>query len=105
MVVKKNHLIQFNFEAGQKFDVVMSEKELKQFLLTISKSEVYWDAQGGFWIAFSKLLFFTVKEIKNEMESHNCVNSGFDRMEKEPTNHAKDKTEAVGSLFGEVWSY
>ena len=46
-----NLTINFNFEGGQTFAVVMTNEELKRFLTTISKSEVYWDAKGGFWIA------------------------------------------------------
>lgn len=63
-----NLTISFNFENGQNFDVIMSNAELKRFLTTIHKNEVYWDEKGGFWLAFNKLLYFSVKEIKNEME-------------------------------------
>jgi hypothetical protein len=75
--------INFNFENGQQFDVLMTNEELKRFLTTISKSEVYWDENGGFWIAFNKLLYFTVKEIKNEVESTTSPNKPNNGVDKE----------------------
>jgi hypothetical protein len=78
--------INFNFENGQIFDVLMTNEELKRFLTTISKSEVYWDANGGFWIAFNKLLYFTVKEIKNEVESKTSANKPDNRVDEESSD-------------------
>jgi len=59
--------VSFTYEGGQNIDVVMSNSELKRFLQSISKSEVYWDDKGGFWLAFNKLLYFKAIPVKEEL--------------------------------------
>jgi hypothetical protein len=81
-----NFTINFNFEGGQTFDVIMTNDELKRFLTTISKSEVYWDSKGGFWIAFNKILYFTVREIKNEVEPSQSADKPDNRVDEESSD-------------------
>jgi hypothetical protein len=88
-----NLQINFNFEGGQNFDVVMSNAELKRFLTTINKSEVYWDDKGGFWLAFNKLLYFTIKEIKNELEPEKSQSLSSYGMVKESPNLNENQSE------------
>ena len=88
-----NMKISFNFEGGQNFEVIMSNSELKRFLTTIHKNEVYWDEKGGFWLAFNKLLYFSVKEIKNELEPAKSESVSSHRMDKEPTYFDKDASQ------------
>ena len=78
-----NLTISFNFEGGQNFEVIMNNAELKKFLTTIHKNEVYWDEKGGFWLAFNKLLYFSIKEIKNEVGSKASEIRPSNRMEQE----------------------
>ncbi len=88
-----NLTISFNFEGGQNFEVIMSNAELKRFLTTIHKNEVYWDEKGGFWLAFNKLLYFSVKEIKNELESTKGQSVSSHGVVKEPQNFNEDSSQ------------
>lgn len=81
-----SYTISFNFESGQTFDVIVSQQELQRFLTTTSKCEVYWDKVGGLWIALNKVLFFTVKENKNEVESGQSAAKQSGRMAEESSN-------------------
>lgn len=85
-----NFTINFNFEGGQDFDVIMTSKELKRFLTTINKNEVYWDEKGGFWLAFNKLLFFSIKENKNELVPEKSESIASNGMVKESSYFDKD---------------
>jgi len=82
-----NFNVKFNFENGQVFDAEISSDQLTRFLKTISKSEVYWDEIGGFWIAFTKILYFTVREIKtHEVEPKVSTDQTDAALVEEPKN-------------------
>lgn len=81
-----NFLITFTFLDDKTFEVLMHQKDIKRFLTTISKNEVFWDEGGGFWLAFSQIRYFTVKEQKHALDIGKSITSSADGMEQESAN-------------------
>lgn len=61
-----NFNINFTFLDEKNFEVELSEKNLKRFLTSISKNEVFWDDKGGFWLSFNNLRYFKIIPIEQE---------------------------------------
>ena len=60
-----NFNVSFNFEGGQTFEMLVPQADLKRFLTSVNKNEVFWDQKGGTWLAFNKVLYFKVSENKD----------------------------------------
>lgn len=101
---KMNYLITFTFLDEKTVEVVMTFKHLKRFLATISKNEVFWDEGGGFWLAFSQLRYFTVKENKNAVDTTKDSSSPTDRMDQKPQDDDQNTRPTAEGLYREVWS-